>query len=436
VATDRNDEAARRAALHLLRSGQAPRAVAAALGRSLAWVYKWRARFAREGWTGLQSRSRAPHHPARRLPDTMRQAIRRARSELEAEAGEPDALRYVGARAIQARLRQRQLRPLPSLSTIEREVRAAGMTRPHPPPPPEVAYPHLTPTHPHALVQVDVVPRHLTGGQRVSCFNALDVVSRYPTGQQYPTERASDAVAFLRHVWQTVGIPTYTQVDNEGCFSGGATHPYVLGQVLRAALAVGTELVYSPVRHPQSQGAVERFHQDYQRHVWAKTALADLAAVHGHAMAFFTAYRTSTHHAALGGQSPAQWHLVGRFPKLLPDDVVAGRLPLTAGRVHFMRRVNEARQIALLNVLWEAPKAAPNQGVWAPLEFTLQGATLRVYDQAPDAPHRTCLATHPFPLQEPVVPLPPQSRRQTATPHRTWWQAAARPLVRWLSAML
>jgi hypothetical protein len=24
------------------------------------------------------------------------------------------------------------------------------------------------------------------------------------------------------HTWQTIGIPQYTQVDNEGCFSGGA----------------------------------------------------------------------------------------------------------------------------------------------------------------------------------------------------------------------
>jgi transposase InsO family protein len=435
VTTDRNDVAERRAALHLLRSGQAPRAVAAELGRSLAWVYKWRARFAREGWAGLQSRSRAPRHPARRIPDTVRQAIRQARSALEAEAEEPDTLHYVGARAIRGRLRQRQVTPLPSLSTIEREVRAAGMTRPPPPPPTEVAYPHLTPTRPHELVQVDVVPRHLTGGQRVSCFNALDVVSRYPTGQQYLTERASDAVAFLRHVWQTVGIPTYTQVDNEGCFSGGPTHPYVLGQVLRAALAVGTELVFSPVRHPQSQGAVERFHQDYQGHVWAKTDLADLAAVQRHSTAFFERYRTSTHHAALGGQSPAQRHLAGRFPKLPRDHQRSGRLPLTAGRVHFMRRVDAARQITLLNVRWAVPKAAPDQGVWATLEFARQGATLRVYDRAPDAPQRACLASHPFPLQEPVVPLAPPFRRQGATPRRTWWQAAARPLLQWLSTM-
>ena len=59
----------------------------------------------------------------------------------------------------------------------------------------------------------------------------------------------------------------------------------------------GTELVFSPVRHPQSQGAVERFHRDYQRHVWAKADWADLAAVQRYSTAFVARYRASTHHA-------------------------------------------------------------------------------------------------------------------------------------------
>jgi hypothetical protein len=72
--------------------------------------------------------------------------------------------------------------------------------------------------------------------------------------------RAEDAADFLIHVWQEVGLPRYTQVDNEGCFSGGFTHPGVLGQVVRLALWVGTELVFNPMYNPESNGYVERFH--------------------------------------------------------------------------------------------------------------------------------------------------------------------------------
>jgi transposase InsO family protein len=60
-------------------------------------------------------------------------------------------------------------------------------------------------------------------------------------------------------------LAKYTQIDNESCFSGGFTHPGVLGKVLRLGLYVGTELVFSPFRHPESNGYVERFHQDYNQ---------------------------------------------------------------------------------------------------------------------------------------------------------------------------
>jgi hypothetical protein len=32
---------------------------------------------------------------------------------------------------------------------------------------------------------MDNVPHYLSGGTLVNCFNALDVISRYPDGQQY-----------------------------------------------------------------------------------------------------------------------------------------------------------------------------------------------------------------------------------------------------------
>lgn len=435
MATQVDYEAERRAALHLWRSGHPPKEIAAELGRSLAWVYKWHERFESEGWKGLKSQSRAPKRCAKQLPEAVRQAIRQARSELEAEASEPDKLSYVGAPAILARLRHAHVTPLPSLSSIERVLHAAGMVRPRRPQQADVHYPHLVPKQAHTLVQVDIVPKVLTGGQTIACFNALDVVSRYPTGKQYAIKRATDAVDFLLHVWSTLGIPTYTQLDNEGCFSGGFTHQYVLGQVLRCGLLVGTELVYSPFYHPQSNGFVERFHQDYEGNVWDKTQLPDLAAVQRHSSAFFEKLRDSEHHSTLNGQSPAQLHLARPFPKLPVGFTLPKRLPLTAGRVHFMRLVNEAKQISLLNVTWDVAKAVPNQGVWATLELTERGAKLMVFDKAPDAPYRTCLATHSFPLKEDVVPLQPQFRRQAVASRPTWWRSATRPIAQLFSTM-
>jgi transposase len=358
----------RRTAIHLLRSGRSPAEVAEDLQRCSAWVYKWRDRFFEQGdWHALHDRSRAPRHPSRKLLESVRQAICHARSELEAEANQPGKLSYIGAPAIRERLDKWKIRPLPSLTSIERTLRRKGMTHPHKSKPAsEVIYPHLKPTQPHQLMQADIVTHYLPGGACVACFNAIDVVSHYPTGDQYASRRSQDAANFLIQAWQTLGIPAFTQLDNEGCFSGGFTHAGVLGKMLRLALFVGTELVFSPLYHPESNAFVERFHQDYNLNVWDKFELFTLQSVRYHSPGFFEAYRHSRHCEALIGRCPAEVH--GQRPafRLPADFELPKRLPLTQGRVHFMRRVTSDRKISLLNLDWEVPSAHPDQNSACP----------------------------------------------------------------------
>lgn len=174
------------------------------------------------------------------------------------------------------------------------------------------------------------------------------------------------------------------------------------------ALQAGTELVFSPVRHPQSNSFVERFHQENQRHVWQDTYLADVAAVQTQADAFFADYRHSRYHRALAGASPAEVH--ARIPpRLLPSTTTstAARLPITAGRLHFLRRVTDKQQVSVLNVLWDVPTGVEERGVWVTVDRAPAASTLTVYDAAPDAATRQCLARYPFPVNEPVIPREP-----------------------------
>lgn len=400
--------AERKTAIHLLRTGHSVQEVAQELKRHPNWVRKWHQRYREEGWSGLQDRSRAPRKHGRKLKDKVWRTICQARSELEAEAATEEGLKYIGPIAVRTRLKKKKVSSLPSKSTIERVLREQKMTRPYQKRTDEkIAYPHLKPSEPLQLCQVDIVPHYLQGGERVACFNAIDVVSRYPTGQAFSQRRAEDAAKFLIHTWQEVGIPHYTQVDNEGCFSGGFTHRYVLGKVLRLALAVGTELVFSPVYHPQSNGYVERFHQDYDQHVWEATYLGNRQQVQDKADKFFQAYRHSEHHSALNGLSPQKCHQQVSVQKLSPDFVLPeSKIPLVEGRVHFIRRVETGGTVRVLNVDWTVPQSYENQGVWVTIEFKQSGATLHIYNAAPDVAKRQCLATYLFPLKETVLPKP------------------------------
>jgi len=414
------DQSQREALIHLLRSGKTPRAAAQALGKSIPWSYKWRARYQREGWAGLQERSRAPHRRVRYTSTPVRHAILGIRSDLESQAQKTDQLSYVGAGAIRARLVVQGIKPIPSTATIERILHQAGATKPGAvQPKKEVAYPHLCPVSAHQLTQVDIVPHYLKGGTSLACFNAIDVVSRYPAGQSYASKSSSDATDFLLHVWREMGLSPYLQMDNESCFSGGYKHAYVIGKAVRLALLVGVQPVFSPFYHPQSNAHVERFHQDYSAFVWKKGQMANLSEVRQRSALFFPNYRRSQHHSQLAGRAPQEIHLAHSFHKLPAGFRLPAKLPITEGQVHFMRVMDRDRQALILNKRWTV-SVLPEQGVWATLFLTQKGAKLRFYDSAPNALKRRCLAEYPFPLKEPVLPL--QTQFRSAAQKLSWHQ--------------
>lgn len=409
---------ARKNAIHLLRSGSSVAETAELLGRSTAWVYNWKNRFTGD-FESLREQSRAPGKNPRALDEPVKQTIIRVRCELEASQD------YIGASAVRAQLKKEGVSPLPSRATIGRVLKAADLTRRWQKQPEKVDYPHLKPTLPHVLCQVDIVPHYLPGGQLVANFNAIDVVSSYVSGYSYANKTSTEAFDFLWWLWREQGIAKYTQFDNEGCFSGGSTHPYVLGKVVRLGLFVGTEVVFSPPYHPQSNGYVERFHQDYSKGVWKKLTLQTLDDVNEGAQRFFNGYRHSGHKRRLDTMTPAQLH---QNPRLLTASLTCKKLALTEGQVHFIRRVastDEALEpgyIQILNVPWKVGDAHQGKGVWATLKFEAsQQAWLRVYDAAPDVLERKCLAIHRFPLKETIHPAAEAgSTFQRTTPLMKW----------------
>jgi transposase InsO family protein len=396
----------RKLAIFLLRKGKTMREVAESMDRSLFWVSKWNKRYHDEGWAGLYDRSRAPKNHGRQLSLEIREAIRDTRLELEVEAALGTGLKYIGGQAIKTRLKINGVKPLPSLSSIERVLHETGLiSRKEELPEPKIIYPHLRPSSVHQLYQVDIVPHFLRGGQHVPCFNVIDVISRYPEGKAFAQRRSLDAMEFLIYMWKKMGIPKYTQVDNEGCFSGGTTHKYVLGKTVRLALAVGTELLFSPVYHPKSNSHVERFHRDYNRHVWEDTYLEDIANVNKQAQWFFRLYRERLDHKELNEQSPRQLHEQIPVQKLDDNfDVVTTKLPLYEGCIHFLRRVSDDGQVRVLNVDWNVSEFDVLKGVWVTINFQLTGATLSIFDKAPDLKERRCVDSYPFPLKESVLP--------------------------------
>ena len=335
-------ESERKSLIHIIRSGKSPEEAAQGLGRGRSWAYKWWERYRRAGWGGLQEQSRAPKHHPNQIAASVREVICRIRSELEAEACLPNKLSYIGAASILSRLKREGVQPNPSISTVEQVLREAGMTKPRiSQGEQKVEYPHLNPSVPHQLVQVDIVPHYLSGGALIACFNGIDTVSVFPDGQQYDNKSTASVLDFLVHLWKAGGVPHYAQVDNESSFCGGRTHAGVIGRVVRLALLVGTELVFSPFYSPECNGFVERFHQDYTANVWKKVTMCNLVEVRQASAAFFPRYATSAHHSELHGQSPASIHFAVQVRRLPANFKIPAHLPITVRKDSFHARCRQ-----------------------------------------------------------------------------------------------
>lgn len=119
----------RKLAIFQLKKGKKMEEVAENMNRSLFWVSKWNKGYQDEGWTGLEERSRAPKQHGKQLPMGIREAICDTRLELEVEAALGIGLKYIGSQAIKTRLKANGIKPVPSISSIERTLRETGLVR-------------------------------------------------------------------------------------------------------------------------------------------------------------------------------------------------------------------------------------------------------------------------------------------------------------------
>lgn len=398
----------RHRALRLTLRGLAPRRILRQIPRSRGWLYKWQQRFWRDGWAGLRSQSRRPHHLARCYPGAMRTLVLRARRVLEQRQ-----VGLIGLRAIQAELRSWPAAgPLPAVATIKRILQQAGVSKPPAAPPPARYYPQPTATARYCLHAMDWTERYLPGGTKVFAFHTINIHSRAIKQTIGSDKTIATVYRHLLAVWTTLGCPDGLQMDNDAAFCGGYKVRRVFGQIVRLCLYLGIEPIFIPVGEAKRNGVVEQLNGLWSRSFWQRYHFASLAQVAAASPAFEAWYMQHYEPPALQGQTPrqAQQQQHG-VPRLTRGQVrrLPQELPITAGRVHFIRRVDAQGQITLLNERWRVGKPWAGRYVWATIVTHRQ--QLRIYYRAAAHAPVRLLKSWVYRLGEAVAPLAPEYRR-------------------------
>jgi len=401
-----SEQTRRQEAVRRFLEGDRPADICRDLGRSRSWLYKWVGEYRRHPETDFADGSRAPHTCRRKLPPEVVAAVVRVRLVLE--AGDTPDTRYglIGHRSVQRQLQRLGVQPVPSLATIQRILAAAGLTHPRTGATEAAYYPELVARAPNQLWATDIITRHLHGGEVIQSFHTFDHFSHLVHLSQYRCKTTDAALQHLLDAWQELGFSAFQQFDNEDCFTGGHTHPRVIGRVVRLCLFVGVRPVFIPLREPQRNYWIEGFNSLWAQSFWSRRQFGSLSEVRAEIPFFLDWYHHHYRPPSLGGKTLAEMlsgfgrprRLTLRLRQLIPD-----KLPITAGQIHIIRKVDPQGEIRLLNETWSVGKQLAGQYVWTIVDTAQQSLTVWHQPSADQAMLR--VHAFPFKLGEPVVPL-------------------------------
>lgn len=399
---EKQERQLRRKAIRLTLHGVSVSSILRRISRSRRWLCKWRKRFEQFGWAGLRSQSRQPGESPQQYPTRVRRLVVQVRRHLvKRKVG------LIGPKAIQRELRcAKLLRRIPSTSTIGRILNQARRIKTGQKPV-EAYYPQPKATPRYVLHATDWTERYLEGGSKVFAFHTLDLETR-AVAQTLSTDKSHQtAWSHTLKAWKTLGIPDGLQIDNDAAFCGGYKTPRLLGQFVRLCLYVGVEPIFLPVGEPERNGDVERFHELWDQAFWKRRHFRPIRHVQRVSPEFETWYTHVYEPPALDGQTPGQAHRQAHRRRLTTRQIRAlpQNLPITAGRVHFIRRVNEEGSISILNETWHASKWLADQYVWTTI--VTHKRVLMIYHRRSAESKMRLIKTYKYDLGETEAPLQP-----------------------------
>jgi len=398
----------RRQAIRLWLKGVASKHILEKVQRSRFWLNKWRHRFEQQGSAGLHSQSRRPQHtPNACAPRIVRLILQTRRRLVKRPIG------LIGARTIRRELRKILGSQTPSLATINRVLQAHDLTASSPEARPAHCPKPLT-TLQGTLQALDWTCRYLEAGPKVYAFHTLNLRTRACT-QTIATDKSTPTV--IQHclgTWKTLGIPQFLQLDNDAAFCGGYKVQRVFGQFVRLCLYLGIELIFLPVAEPERNGEVEEMNGLWGHAFWERRRFAAVGRVRWASPAFVRWYMTNYAPPYLNGRTPqqAQRHEPKRRLTAAQIAQLPEVVPITAGRIHFIRQVQADGRIVILNEAWKVSKRLAGKYVWATLVTHRRRLELW-YQRSPHYDWRL-LKTYRYDIPETVARLQPEFVRSQA----------------------
>ncbi|HUW13196.1 MAG TPA: IS481 family transposase [Anaerolineae bacterium] len=267
-------------------------ALCAAFGISRPTGYRWLHRYEQaQSVLALADRSRRPCHSPHKTPEVVEEAV----LALRAKYG-------WGARKLQVLLREQGYQ-LPAI-TINRILKRRGLV-----PKPErigQATRRFQRERCNELAQLDFKGEYRVEGGLCYPLSLLDDHSRYLLGLwALPTQATAAVQQTLRAHFRQHGMPEALLLDH-GVPWWSSSSGHGLTRLSVWLMKHGVALVWTGLRHPQTQGKVERMHRTLKERTRHEGQPSTLEGWQQWTQEFRREYNRRRPHEALGMKTPAQ----------------------------------------------------------------------------------------------------------------------------------
>ena len=375
--------------------------------RSRSWLYKWHKRYEREGRMAAKGRPKVPHRWPQAYRKPVVQMVLKLRKQLQkAEVG------LLGAKAIRRELKARRLvQPIPSLSTIHRILKRHALIATEAAVRTQSYYPKPRMNPDFCFHSMDWMLRYLHGGEKVFIFHTIDLQSRALAQTLAHNKSVESVLCHAVEVWQELGLPDFLQIDNDSAFTGLGKKGRIFGKFVRLALSVGIELIFIPPAQAKRNAVVEGVNHLFAQSFWEKNEFKSFGEVERKRRKFLLWYQNYEPPALLGFKISQANHKVKRR-KLKNQEVesLQERLPLTKGRIHFIRKVSLTGEIEILKEHWKVSRQLSNRYVWATVNTGAK--SLEIYYKANERAEVKLIKEYDYEVGEKVFPLAPDMRRR------------------------
>jgi transposase InsO family protein len=271
--------------------------------------YKWLMRYAQEGASGLEDRSKRPRRsPARTVAEVEHDVIRLRR----------ESRNSWGGRKL-ARLLKRRGGPALAPSTVTGILRRAGLLD-STVAPGQRPFQRFERDAPNELWQMDFKGHFpLLSRSRCHPLTVLDDHSRFSLVlKACADERGETVRGVLTSAFRRYGLPAAMLMDNGAPWGSDHDHPFTAFSLW--LIRLGIHVAHGRAYHPQTQGKDERFHRTLKFEVLRHFNFTSLEHCQREFDRFRERYNLVRPHDALGLATPASRHRPSPipFPDCLP----------------------------------------------------------------------------------------------------------------------